>query len=91
MRGEPWGEHTVVVALTGWGQEEDRRKSRAAGFDHHLVKPVEIVELTALMSSLDSRRAGDVGARAREGGRRDRFPGDPQARLERRSTGTTPP
>jgi CheY-like chemotaxis protein len=41
LRGEPrlWG--VVLVALTGWGQEEDRRRAAEAGFDHHLVKPVE--------------------------------------------------
>jgi DNA-binding response OmpR family regulator len=56
MRSEPWGEAICVVALTGWGQERDRRKSRAAGFDHHLVKPVDIEELSALIDSMDSIR-----------------------------------
>jgi PAS domain S-box-containing protein len=42
----------ALVALTGWGQEEDRRKAREAGFDHHLVKPAEIEELQALLSSI---------------------------------------
>jgi two-component system CheB/CheR fusion protein len=66
LKAEPSVENTVVVALTGWGQDEDRQKSRAAGFDHHRVKPVAIGELVALMSSLDSRRDGESGARARE-------------------------
>jgi DNA-binding response OmpR family regulator len=39
IRGQPWGKSIVMVALTGWGQEEDRRKSTDAGFDHHMVKP----------------------------------------------------
>jgi PAS domain S-box-containing protein len=39
LRGEEWGRTMLLVALTGWGQEEDRRKTRDAGFDHHLVKP----------------------------------------------------
>ncbi len=43
---------TSLVALTGWGQEEDRRKAREAGFDHHLVKPAEISTLQSLLSSL---------------------------------------
>jgi CheY-like chemotaxis protein len=89
IRAESWGERAVVVALTGWGQDEDRQKSRAAGFDHHLVKPVEIGDLGALMTALDSRRDADAATRAREAGRRDRFPGDGHARPERRS-GTTP-
>ena len=42
MRQEPWGQNIRMIALTGWGQEDDRRKSREAGFDGHLVKPVDI-------------------------------------------------
>jgi PAS domain S-box-containing protein len=41
----------VLVALTGWGQEEDRRRSQAAGFDHHLVKPVSLAVLQRLLDS----------------------------------------
>jgi CheY-like chemotaxis protein len=47
----------VLVALTGWGQEEDRRKSRDAGFDHHLVKPVDYAALTKLLGELPSAPA----------------------------------
>ncbi len=47
---ERWhGEPIVLVALTGWGQEEDRRQTQEAGFDHHLVKPVELPALEALL------------------------------------------
>ena len=42
IRGQPWGKKMVLVALTGWGQDEDRRKSREAGFNGHIVKPVEL-------------------------------------------------
>ena len=42
---------TLLVAMTGWGQEEDRRRSREAGFDHHLVKPVEPNALEMLLAS----------------------------------------
>jgi CheY-like chemotaxis protein len=41
IRAESWGREAVLVALTGWGQEVDRRRSREAGFDMHLVKPVD--------------------------------------------------
>jgi PAS domain S-box-containing protein len=41
LRAEPWGQQATIVALTGWGQEEDRRRSTDAGFDHHVVKPVD--------------------------------------------------
>jgi PAS domain S-box-containing protein len=43
----------VLIALTGWGQEEDRRRTREAGFNHHLVKPVDLEALQSLLSSLD--------------------------------------
>ena len=42
----------AIVALTGWGQADDRRRSREAGFDHHLVKPADIAALRALLTSL---------------------------------------
>jgi PAS domain S-box-containing protein len=47
------GKPTVLIALTGWGQEDDRRRTREAGFDHHLVKPVEIKTLKALLSEVE--------------------------------------
>ena len=50
IREQPWGKNIVLVALTGWGQEEDRRKSKDAGFDHHMVKPVDLVALKKLLA-----------------------------------------
>ena len=46
IRRQPWGKDMVLVALTGWGQNEDRKRSKDAGFNHHLVKPAdpEVVE-----------------------------------------------
>jgi len=49
-------ERVALVALTGWGQDEDRRRVREAGFDHHLVKPVELAALQALLAALPRRR-----------------------------------
>ncbi len=46
---------SLLIALTGWGQEDDRRRSRAAGFDHHLVKPPNIEKLRELLGSGWSR------------------------------------
>jgi CheY-like chemotaxis protein len=43
-----------MVALTGWGMEEDRRRTRESGFDHHLVKPVAPEALFALLDSIGS-------------------------------------
>jgi DNA-binding response OmpR family regulator len=39
----------LLIAVTGWGQDEDRMRSKAAGFDHHLVKPVDPAELVGLI------------------------------------------
>ena len=54
MREQPWGKDIVVIALTGWGQEDDRRKSEEAGFNGHLVKPVDYDKLLALLASLET-------------------------------------
>jgi PAS domain S-box-containing protein len=53
LRGRPEFEATRLVALTGWGQDEDRRKSTEAGFDHHMVKPIEPRVLGELVAGLD--------------------------------------
>ncbi|MDB5801289.1 MAG: hypothetical protein JWL63_2228 [Rhodocyclales bacterium] len=47
---------TFIVALTGWGQEEDRRRAREAGFDHHLIKPTEFAALQMLLASIEDAR-----------------------------------
>ena len=52
IRKRPGGESIVLVALTGYGQEDDRRRSIEAGFDHHLTKPVDPVALFSLISSI---------------------------------------
>jgi PAS domain S-box-containing protein len=56
IRDQTWGKPMVVIALTGWGQDEDRRKSSAAGFDGHLVKPVNYAALMALLGSSEVAR-----------------------------------
>jgi two-component system CheB/CheR fusion protein len=52
IREQPWGKQIVLVALTGWGQSEDRRRSKEAGFDHHLVKPADPTVVAKLIASL---------------------------------------
>ncbi|QJW99071.1 response regulator [Frigoriglobus tundricola] len=54
LRAEPGRTGVVLVALTGWGAEEDRRRSAEAGFDFHLTKPVEVGQLDALLAKLKS-------------------------------------
>ena len=55
IREHPWGAQMTLIAVTGWGQEEDRRKSTAAGFDGHLVKPVNPDALEEVSQQLHSR------------------------------------
>jgi CheY-like chemotaxis protein len=52
IRRHPWGTEIVIVALTGWGQVEDRKRSKETGIDHHLVKPVEPQALIDLLSRM---------------------------------------
>jgi CheY-like chemotaxis protein len=51
IRERTWSEGIVLIALTGRDGEEDRRRSLAAGFDHHLVKPVDVAALTKLLAA----------------------------------------
>ena len=48
IRAQPWGAGVTIIAQTGWGQEEDRRRTTEAGFDHHLVKPIDFEALVAM-------------------------------------------
>ncbi len=54
IREQAWGKCIVIVALTGWGQEEDRRRSHEAGFTDHLVKPVDLGALDRLLAELQA-------------------------------------
>jgi CheY-like chemotaxis protein len=53
IRQHPTGRSMKLIALTGWGQEQDRRRTREAGFDHHLVKPADAAVLEALFNSFE--------------------------------------
>jgi CheY-like chemotaxis protein len=56
LRSTPHGRNAMLVALTGWAQETDRERVRKAGFDVHLVKPVELAALESLLNALDLNR-----------------------------------
>jgi PAS domain S-box-containing protein len=56
IREQPWGKEMVLIAVTGWGQEEDKQRSREAGFDHHLVKPLDPTALAKLLASMATER-----------------------------------
>jgi CheY-like chemotaxis protein len=62
LRQESWGRELLLVALTGWGQEADRLKSSNAGFDMHLVKPVDVAEIQRLLAH--NRSTGWAGQTA---------------------------
>jgi CheY-like chemotaxis protein len=55
IRREPWAAGTVLIALSGWGQEADRQRSREAGFQHHLVKPVDHEVLSKILEGVTAR------------------------------------
>jgi two-component system CheB/CheR fusion protein len=50
IRQQPWGKDIVLAALTGWGQEDDKRRTREAGFDHHFVKPLDLAVLQRFLA-----------------------------------------
>jgi signal transduction histidine kinase len=50
IRAQPWGRQMLLIAITGWGKDIDRRRSAEAGFDHHLVKPVDVRAITKILS-----------------------------------------
>ncbi|MGH7788066.1 MAG: response regulator [Candidatus Binatia bacterium] len=50
LRAEPRLERVLLIALSGYGEDEDKRRARAAGFDHHLTKPVELEQVMRLLA-----------------------------------------
>ena len=55
LRSHPAMERALLVAMTGYGQQEDRRRSQEAGFDYHLVKPTDLNALNDLLANLSAR------------------------------------
>jgi PAS domain S-box-containing protein len=58
IREQPWAKDVLLVAVTGWGQEEDRYRSKEAGFNTHIVKPVDTDALVKILDSTPNRAAG---------------------------------
>jgi CheY-like chemotaxis protein len=65
LRADPATRDLPMVAITGWGQDADRERARRAGFDRHLVKPVDPAELSELLRSFGERATGGILARDR--------------------------
>ena len=55
IRQQPALKHIVLVAVTGYGQESDRERSQDAGFDHHLVKPVDFDKLQDILATVSEK------------------------------------
>jgi CheY-like chemotaxis protein len=73
MRRQPWGAAAHLIAITGWGQDEDKRRSAAAGFDDHLTKPIDPASLRSLVQQAGLSHppeavegGSDIHARKRE-------------------------
>ncbi|MGH7873153.1 MAG: ATP-binding protein [Candidatus Binatia bacterium] len=60
IRAQPWGKNIFLIAVTGYGQDQDRRRSQEAGFDHHMVKPIDFAELKKKLAEF----AGPDGGQA---------------------------
>jgi CheY-like chemotaxis protein len=58
IRRESWGKSMVLIAVTGWGQESDKHSAHEAGFDRHMVKPVDPAAFLRLLASIDQERRG---------------------------------
>ncbi len=61
LRSDPRFARTLLVAITGWGTEQDRRRSQEAGFDHHLTKPVDLADLEPLLQAIATGGAAATG------------------------------
>ena len=51
VRAEPWGQEIKLIAVTGWGQPDVRLRARTAGFDRHLIKPIDPAEVDRLLDA----------------------------------------
>jgi CheY-like chemotaxis protein len=58
MRQESWGGSAMLVAMTGWGRDIDKRRSQEAGFDEHLVKPIEMEALEMILKKTQAQGQG---------------------------------
>ena len=62
IREQPWGKQVVLIALTGWGQQRDRHRTKEAGFDAHLTKPVKYEAILELLGNLSGRQRPESAA-----------------------------
>ena len=72
IRRQTWGQDMLLVALSGWGQEDDKRRTKEAGFDHHLTKPADPSELRRLLAHPERQLRGIKKAVVDASGKRSR-------------------
>jgi CheY-like chemotaxis protein len=65
IRSRPDARDTALIALTGWGQERDRRRTEAAGFNHHLAKPADLDTLQDVLNSLERKPLSEASVNHR--------------------------
>lgn len=56
IREQSWGKNVILIASTGWGGTEDRRRSQEAGIDHHMVKPVDMQAMMKILIGLQTAK-----------------------------------
>jgi CheY-like chemotaxis protein len=57
IREQPWGKNVILIALTGWGQQRDRHRTKEAGFDAHLTKPVKYEAIVEMLGNTSAKLA----------------------------------
>lgn len=62
IRAQDWGAAPYLIAVTGWGQAEDRQRTSACGFDRHLVKPIDPDQIVQMLADRGQRRRAEVPA-----------------------------
>jgi PAS domain S-box-containing protein len=82
IRLEAWGRRVILIAVTGWGQDEDKRKAQVAGFDHHLTKPVDPEEIERLLGAALASRGAPAEFSARRVARDDIVEGPPPGEID---------
>jgi len=60
IREQPWGKQMILIAMTGWGQQQDRRRAKEAGFDAHLTKPVKYESLLEALDQLTLEKSAEI-------------------------------
>ena len=61
IREQPWGKKIILIAMTGWGHQQDLRRAKEVGFDAHLTKPVKYEALLQALDQLTMDKGAEIG------------------------------